>query len=52
MQTYDNNVASVFQVSTINARNVFVNYVGVVKDILKLDYGPLSIPIVFLKYQW
>jgi hypothetical protein len=52
MQTYDNGVASLFTVPTAVARDVSVNYVGVVKDIFKLDYGPLSSPIVLLKYQW
>jgi hypothetical protein len=52
MQTYDCSVASVFQVPTADARDVSVNFVGVVKDILKLDYGPLSSPIVLLKCRW
>jgi hypothetical protein len=52
MQTYDSGVASVFEVPTIHATDVSVNYVGVVKDILKLDYGPLSRPIVLLRYKW
>jgi hypothetical protein len=49
MQTYDSGVASVFEVPTIHATDVSVNYIGVVKDILKLDYGPLSRPIVLLR---
>jgi hypothetical protein len=52
MQTYDCSVALVFQVPTADARDVSVNFVGVVLDILKLDYGPLSSPIVLLKCQW
>jgi hypothetical protein len=52
MQTYDCGVASVFQVPTADARDVSVNFVGIVKDILKLDYGPLSSPIVLLRCQW
>jgi hypothetical protein len=52
MQTYDSGVASVFTVPTADARDVSVNHVGVLKDILKLDYGPLSSPIVLLKCQW
>jgi hypothetical protein len=52
MQTYDSGVASVFEVPTIHATDVSVNYVGVVKDILKLDYGPLSRPIVLLRCKW
>jgi hypothetical protein len=52
MQTYDSGVASVFEVPTIHATDVSVNYVGVVKDILKLDYGPLSRSIVLLRCKW
>jgi hypothetical protein len=52
MQTYDSGVASVFEVPTIHATDVSVNYVGVVKDIMKLDYGPLSRPIVLLRCKW
>jgi hypothetical protein len=39
MQTYDSGVASNFQVPLADATDVSVNYVGVLKDILKLDYG-------------
>jgi hypothetical protein len=52
MQTYDSGVASAFEVPTIHAIDVSVNYVGVVKDILKLNYGPLSRSIVLLTCQW
>jgi hypothetical protein len=52
MLTYDSGVASVFQVSTEDATDVSVNYVGVVKDILKLDYRPMSRPIVLMRCQW
>jgi hypothetical protein len=52
LQTYDSGVASVIEVPTTEATDVSVNYVGVVKDILKLDYGPLSRPIVLLRCQW
>jgi hypothetical protein len=52
LQTYDSRVASIFEVPTTEATDVSVNYVGVVKDILKLDYGPLSRPIVLLRCQW
>jgi hypothetical protein len=51
MQTYDSGIALVFKVPTANTRDVSVNYVGVVKDILKLDYGPLSTPTVLLRCQ-
>jgi hypothetical protein len=32
--------------------DVSVNYVGVLKDILKLDYGPIHIPIIVFQCQW
>jgi hypothetical protein len=49
MQTYDSGVASVFTFLTADARDVSINYVGILKDILKLDYGSLSSPIVLLR---
>jgi hypothetical protein len=52
MLTYDNSVASVFQVPVLDARDVPVNYVGVIKNILKLDYGLLSSPVILLQCQW
>jgi hypothetical protein len=36
MQTYDSGVASLFTIPTVDARDVSVNYVGVVKDIFSL----------------
>ena len=42
MQTYDSGVLLLFTVPTTNARDVSVNYIGVIKDIFKLDYRPLS----------
>ena len=50
--TYDSGVASVFQVPVDDARDVAVNYVGIVKDILKLDYGPLNTPVILLCCDW
>ena len=41
LQTYDSGVTSIFHVPTEDAREVSINYVGVLKDILKLDYKPL-----------
>jgi hypothetical protein len=31
---------------------VSMNYVGVLKDILKLDYGPLHILVIILQCEW
>lgn len=52
MLTYDSGIASVFQVPTADARDVAVHYVGVLKDILKLNYGPLNVPVVLLRCEW
>ena len=42
LQTYDNGVASIFEIPTSDSQSeVSLNYVGVLQDILKLDYGPL-----------
>jgi hypothetical protein len=48
--TYD--IAFVFEVPTANWTEVFVNYVGVLKDILKLDYGPLHTLVIILRCEW
>ena len=52
LQTYDSGVASVFEVSTADSKDVSINYVGIVKDILKLDYGPLQTLVILLCYKW
>jgi len=51
-QTYNSGVASIFSVPTADARDISVNYVGVLIDILKLDYGPLHTPMVLFRCQW
>ena len=51
-QTYNSGVASVFEVPVQDAMDVLVNYIGVLKDILKLDYGPLHTPIILFRCQW
>jgi hypothetical protein len=52
MQTYDNGVASIFEVPTTDSTDVLVNYIGILKDILKLDYGPLHAPVILLRCEW
>ena len=52
MLTYDSRIASVFEVSIGDATDVFVNYIGFVKDIFKFDYRPLLRPIVLLRCKW
>jgi len=51
-QTYNLGVASVFSVPTVDARDISVNYVGVLTDILKLDYGPLHTSMILFRCQW
>ena len=45
-------MASVFEVPSADARDISVHYVGVLKDILKLDYGPMNTPIVLFRCEW
>jgi hypothetical protein len=52
LQTYDSGIASVFHVPIEDARDVAVNYVGVVKDILKLDYRPVHTLVILLHCEW
>jgi hypothetical protein len=52
LQTYDTGVASISHVPTENAQEISVNYVGILKDILELDYGPLHTPVILLKCEW
>jgi hypothetical protein len=51
LQTYDSEIALVFDVP-IQDVVIFVNYVGVLKDILKLEYGPLHTPIILFRCEW
>jgi hypothetical protein len=52
MQTFNSGVAYVFQVATPDASDVSVHYVGVLKDILKLNYGQMRTPIMLFRYEW
>jgi hypothetical protein len=38
MQTFDSGIASIFDMSTFDAKDVSLNFVGVLKDIFKIDY--------------
>jgi hypothetical protein len=50
--TYNSGIASIFDMPTIDTSDVFVNYVGVLKDIFKLDYGLVHTLVVLLKCEW
>jgi hypothetical protein len=52
LQTYDSGIASVFDVRIHDAANVYVNYVEVLKDILKLNYGPIHTLIIIFRCEW
>ena len=52
LQTYDSGVASVFHMSSTETEPTTLNYVGVLKDILKLNYGPLRTPIIVFRCEW
>jgi hypothetical protein len=52
LQTYNVGVASIFHMPTEDAREVSINYVGVLKDILELDYGPLHTLVILMKCEW
>jgi hypothetical protein len=52
LQTYDSGAASIFHVPTEDAREVSINYVGILKDIMKLDYGPLHTHVNLMKCKW
>jgi hypothetical protein len=52
LQTYDSGVASIFHVPTEDAREVSINYIGVLKDILKLDYRLLHTHVNLMKCEW
>ena len=53
METYDSGVAVIFEMPTTDSQSeVSLNYVGVLQDILKLDYGPLRTPIILFRCEW
>jgi hypothetical protein len=52
MQTFDSDIVSIFDMLTLGAKDLLVNFVGVLKDILKLDYGCLHIHVVNFRCEW
>ncbi len=51
MVSFDYGVASIFgqQETHMGDGDAMVEYVDVIKDIFKLDYGPISTPIIFMR---
>jgi hypothetical protein len=54
MVSFDCKVASMFgQRQAHNGdEHASIQYIGVFKDILRLDYGPISSPIIFMQCAW
>ncbi len=52
MKTFDSGIALVFDMLIIDVRDISMNFVGVLKDIFKLDYGPLHTHVVIFKCEW
>ena len=50
--SYNSGVASLFQEVSENSQESSVNYVGVLKDILELDYGALTMKIILMRCEW
>lgn len=41
-----------FQEPDVDARTIHMNYVGVLKDIVQLDYGHVHTPIILFRCEW
>lgn len=52
MQTFENGIASIFDMLTLDVRDLSLNFVKVLKNILKLDYGPLPTLIIIFRFEW
>lgn len=50
--SYNSGVASTFELPPGGTPEMFVNYVGVLQDILQLDYGGLHTQIILLRCEW
>ena len=50
--TYNSGVASLFHEPAGDAGESLVNYVGVLKDVLELDYGAVHTRIILLRCEW
>lgn len=50
--TYDNGIALVFDMPSIDTINASMNYVGVLKNIFKLYYGPMRTPMILFMCEW
>jgi hypothetical protein len=42
----------VFQQADVDVRAIQMNYVGMFKDIMQLDYGHVHAPVILFKSKW
>ncbi len=52
MQTYDNDIALIFDMLNIDAKDFSMNFVGVLNNIFKFDYGPMHTPMIIFRCEW
>ncbi len=52
LQKFDRGVVLVFQQPYVDARSIHMNYVGMLKDIMQLDFGLVHTPIILFKCEW
>ncbi len=51
-QTFESGVASMLQQPNFDARAIHMNYVGVLEDIVPLDYGPIHTLVILFRCEW
>jgi hypothetical protein len=52
MVSYNSGVASTFELPGGIANDLSMNYVGILKDVLQLDYGALHTQIILMRCDW
>jgi hypothetical protein len=52
LQTFDSGVAYVFDMPTTNVFEISVNYVGILKNIFKLDYSLMHNLVIIFRCEW
>jgi hypothetical protein len=52
LQTFDSGVTFMFDMPITDAFEVSMNYVGIFKDIFKLDYNLVHTPVIIFRCEW
>ena len=52
MQMYNSGIASIFNIPTEDAKDVSINFIEVVKDTLKLNYGTMCNLVILERCEW